>query len=158
LEQRSRPEPADHAPRLAQGERCGGEDDVADGFREDAAQPEHDARAELRIAHQSGDQLAAAAHLLGDEDLDGAGLGPRPGAAPGAWAAPSRGGAGAGSWAAGARPAAASATPRRTRSRSVLCAIESPQSFTTTGKPSVSAARAAASGPAARASRATGIP
>ena len=39
----------------------------------------------------------------------------------------------------GARPRAASARPRRTSSRSVLCAIASPQSFSTTGKPSCGA-------------------
>src|SRR5262249_42730031 len=141
LEQRSRPEPADHAPRLGEGERSGGEGDVADGLRADAAPPEHDAptggsRTDPAISSRR----------------------PRTCSATRTSTAPSSGRASARSSADAARTAVASATPSRTRSRSVLCAIESPQSFTTTGKPSVSAARAAASGPAATASRATGIP
>ena len=48
-------------------ERCRCQHRVADGFGEDAAEPEHDARTELRIAHQAGDQLAAAGDLLRDQ-------------------------------------------------------------------------------------------
>jgi hypothetical protein len=46
---------------------AGRERDVADGLRKDAAHAEHDARAELRVAHDARDQLAAPAHHLGDE-------------------------------------------------------------------------------------------
>src|SRR5207249_5941692 len=54
-------EPADHAPRLGRGERRRGEHDVAHRLGQDAADPQHHARAELWIAHHAGDQLAAAA-------------------------------------------------------------------------------------------------
>ncbi len=47
------------------------EDDVAERLGEDAAEPEDDAGPELRIAHQTGDELAPSAHLLGDQELDG---------------------------------------------------------------------------------------
>ena len=71
------PQSADHASRFGRAERRGGEHDVADRLGEDAAEAEHDAEAELRVAHQAGEQLAAAAHELRDEQLDRAVLGSR---------------------------------------------------------------------------------
>ena len=59
---------------------------------------------------------------------------------------------------AAARTAAGSARPRRTRSRSVLWRIASPQSFSTTGKPISSAARAAPAPSGTRISRLVGMP
>src|SRR5262249_48619719 len=58
--------------------------------------------------------------------------------------------------AAAVRTAAASARPRRTRSRSVLCAIVSPQSLTATGEPISCAAAAAAAAAATSRPRAIG--
>ena len=46
------------------------ESHVGKGVGEDAPEPEHHAGAELRIAHQAGDQLAAAAHHLGHQQAD----------------------------------------------------------------------------------------
>ena len=66
----------DHAPPLARRERGGGEDDVAQPLRQDSPQPEHHARAERRVAHHAGHELAAPAHLLGDQQLHVAVLGP----------------------------------------------------------------------------------
>ncbi len=45
------------------------EDHVPERLGQDAAQAQHHAGAELRVAHQAGDQLAPAAHHLGDEQL-----------------------------------------------------------------------------------------
>src|SRR5262249_5634160 len=42
---------------------------------QDAAQPEHDARTECRVAYHAGHELAAPAHLLGDQQLRVAVLG-----------------------------------------------------------------------------------
>ena len=56
--------------RVAARERRRGEHDVAERLGEDAAEPEHHARPELRIAHQAGDQLAPSAHHLGDQQRD----------------------------------------------------------------------------------------
>ena len=68
-----------------------------------------------------------------------------PSARPAARPSPSSGRAAASSSAAAARTASASPSRRRTSPRSVLCAIASPHSLTTTGKPSASAAATAAS-------------
>lgn len=54
--------------------------------------------------------------------------------------------------------AAESTRPRRTRPRSVLCAIESPHSLATTGNPRPAAATTAASGSSTTASGAMGTP
>ncbi len=83
---------------------------------------------------------------------------PRTSSATSSSTAPSSGRASASSSAAAARTAGPSASPTRTRPRSVLWAMASPHSFRTTGKPISSAARAAAPGSAASTSRATGTP
>ena len=57
----------EHRFRFAFIEGRHAENDVADGFREDAAQTEHDDRAELRIAEQAGDKLAFPLDHGGDE-------------------------------------------------------------------------------------------
>ena len=57
------------------GERDEAERDVAERLREHAADAEHHARAELRVAHEAGDELAVAAHHRRDEQLDGAVVG-----------------------------------------------------------------------------------
>ena len=74
------------------------------------------------------------------------------------WTAPSSGRAAARRSVAAARTASSSPRPRRTRPRSVLCAIESPPSLTTTGWPSSSAAATAASTESTTFSATTGSP
>ena len=71
---------------------------------------------------------------------------------------PSSGRAAASSSVAAARTAPASRNPRRTRPRSVLCAIVAPQSLATTGKPIFSAAATAPSGSLTVSSSRTGTP
>ena len=46
------------------------EHDVGDRFGEDAADPEHHGRSELRVADHAGDELAVAADHRGDEHAD----------------------------------------------------------------------------------------
>jgi len=57
----------EHRFRLAFIHGRHAENDVADGFRKNAAQTEHDNRAELRIAKQAGDKLAFSLNHGGDE-------------------------------------------------------------------------------------------
>ena len=142
-EQRLRAEAVDQAVRLAGCQRRRRERHVAQGLGEDAAEPEHDARSELRIAYQAGDQLAPPADLLGDEQLHGAVFGARQSEQLGGGAPIRR--RRRGRW-------------RRTRSRSVLCAMASPHSFRTTGKPRRAAAAVASAASRASASRGTGTP
>ena len=71
---------------------------------------------------------------------------------------PSSGRAFASSSAAAPRTASPSRSPSRTRSRSVLCAIASPHSFTTTGKPSCAAAARASAAVDTSCSAAIGTP
>ena len=76
-EQRARGEAVGQRARRGVVERHRREHDVAQRLGEDAADAEHHARPELRIAHEPRDQLARAAHLLGDEQPDRAVLGSR---------------------------------------------------------------------------------
>ena len=69
-------ERVDQVLGVAARERRRGERDVAERLREDAAQPEHHARPELRIAHQPGDHLAPPAHHPADEHARVAVVGP----------------------------------------------------------------------------------
>ena len=57
------------------GERDQPEGDVAEGFGEHSPDAEHDARTELRIAHEPRDELARAAHHRRHEELDRAVVG-----------------------------------------------------------------------------------
>jgi hypothetical protein len=76
-EEHLRAQTVDHACGLAGTERRRREDDVAERLGEDAPETEDDAGPELRIAYETGDELAAPAHLLGDEQLHGAVVRPR---------------------------------------------------------------------------------
>ena len=105
--------------------------------------PTIDGHAELRVGRQPSDQLAVAANHRRDQhgDVTVVDRGPSPAAR---WRPPG--------------PRSASARPSRTRPRSVLWAMWSPQSLATTGKPSSPAAAPPPSGSVARRSGSTGRP
>jgi hypothetical protein len=72
------PQTLQHATSLDARERRGREDHVTDGLGEDAAETEGDAGPELRIAHQTRDELAPTLDVLGDEQPLDAVFGPGP--------------------------------------------------------------------------------
>ena len=119
------------------------ERDVAIASVEHAADPDHDARPELRVAVHAGDQLAAAAHHGRDEHARPRRrrAGPRRARRPRRLA-----------------PRPASSRPRRTRPRSDLWAMASPRSFTTTGIPELVAGHDRGVGVAHHARRHDGTP
>ena len=133
----------DHLVRRDVVERGRAEHDVGDGLGEDAAEAEHHGRPELRIAQHAGDQLAIAPDHRRDEHVDLAVV---------------RRGGGEQLGRRGRRTASASRMFSLTSPRSVLWAMASPLSLTTTGKPSSVAAATASSAVATRRSPATGTP
>ena len=71
-----RREVVDEVLRVLVGERHDPERDVAERLREHAADAEHHARPELRVAHHPGDELACSLHHRRDQELDGSVFGP----------------------------------------------------------------------------------
>jgi hypothetical protein len=69
-EQTLRRQPVDHLGGRHGIERGRTEDHVGDRLGEHASHPEHHGRSELRIAHQSGDQLSVATDHLGHQHGD----------------------------------------------------------------------------------------
>src|SRR6185503_3976665 len=64
LEQRIGADAAHLLGSLGAGDRCKPEGDILEHFDIDAAKPEHNQRAELRVAVDAHQHLAALAHLL----------------------------------------------------------------------------------------------
>ncbi len=75
-EKAARRERVDHPSHVGRRRGRRREGDVTERLGHDAAEPDQHARSEGRVAHQAGDQLAMTAHLLGDQHLHGAILGP----------------------------------------------------------------------------------
>ena len=69
-EQPFRVQAVDHRRGFRGRERDDREHDVVQRFGQHAAQPEHDARPEVWVAHQAGDQFAFPRHHLGHEQAD----------------------------------------------------------------------------------------
>ena len=69
-EQLLRGEAVDHVERRRRRDRRGAEHDVGHRLGEDAADPEHDGRSELRVAHHACDQFPVAADHRCHEHID----------------------------------------------------------------------------------------
>ena len=69
-EQLLRREVVDELERIEPAERYEAERDVGDRLGEDPADAEHHGGPELRVAHEPGDELTVAAHLLRDDQVD----------------------------------------------------------------------------------------
>ncbi len=64
--------------RLAALEGCGGEDDILQGLRQHAPEPQQNTGAKLGIRHHAGDQFPLSLDHLGDQEIRAAILGTRP--------------------------------------------------------------------------------